>query len=156
MRGDLLQAPHDVGVPIDPVVAVGGRLFIGHPARWADWGSLLYSLQTGRPAAEKLRGMPFFEYCATDPEFAAVFNNAMTAASGLSNDVALQAYDFTDARLVVDVGGGHGAVLATILRRAPNARTRAEYEQLLRQAGFALTRVIPTVSPISVLEAVAV
>ncbi|WP_048634750.1 methyltransferase [Mycolicibacterium aurum] len=238
-------------------------LFIGHPARWADWGSLAYSVQTGRPAAEKLRGMPFFDYLATDPEFAAVFNNAMTAASGLSNDVALQAYDFTGARLVVDVGGGHGAVLATILRSAPNAkgilydlpevvagagalldrsdvsqrstvaagsfmesvpaggdlyvmkniihdwsdaealtilrniraavtdggklvllemvlperassfighlldlemllmvsgreRTRSEYEQLLGQAGFQLTRVIPTVSPLSVVEAVAV
>lgn len=238
-------------------------LFIGHPARWADWGSLQYSVQTGRPAAEKLRGVPFFSYLATDPEFAAVFNNAMTAASGLSNDVALQAYDFTDARLVVDVGGGHGAVLTTILRSAPHAagilydlpavvdgagalfeeagvahrctvtggsflesvpgggdlyvmkniihdwsdaesliilrnirtaiadggrlillemvlperassfighmldlemllmvsgkeRTRAEYAQLLRQAGFRLTRVIPTVSPISVIEAHAI
>lgn len=97
-------------------------LFIGHPARWADWGSLMYSVQTGEPAAEMLRGMPFFEYLDTDPEFAAVFNNAMTAASGLSNEVALQAYDFTGCRLVVDVGGGHGAVLATILRSAPDAR----------------------------------
>jgi hypothetical protein len=96
-------------------------LFIGHPARWADWGSLLYSVQTGQPAADKLRGMPFFEYLDTDPEFAQVFNNAMTAASGLSNDVALAAYDFSDARLVIDVGGGHGAVLSTILRSAPGA-----------------------------------
>ncbi|MCZ0726876.1 methyltransferase [Mycolicibacterium iranicum] len=97
-------------------------LFIGHPSRWADWGSLLYSVQTGEPASEKLRGMPFWDYLDTDAEFAAVFNNAMTAASGLSNDVALQAYDFTDARLVVDVGGGHGAVLSTILRSAPGAK----------------------------------
>lgn len=238
-------------------------LFIGHPSRWADWGSLLYSVQTGEPASEKLRGMPFFDYLDTDPEFAAVFNNAMTAASGLSNDVALQAYDFTDARLIVDVGGGHGAVLSTILRGAPAAtgilydlpavvagagplleqtgvadrstvsggsflesvpaggdvyvmkniihdwsdadsttilrnirtaiadggrlillemvlperassfighmldlemlltvrgkeRTRAQYEELLRSTGFQLTRVIPTVSPISVIEARAV
>lgn len=69
-----------------------------------------------------LRGMPFFDYLDTDPEFAEVFNNAMTAASGLSNDVALSAYDFTDARLVVDVGGGHGAVLTSILRAAPDAQ----------------------------------
>lgn len=96
-------------------------LFIGHPSRWADWGSLLYSVQTGEPASDKLRGMPFWDYLDTDPDFAAVFNKAMTAASGLSNDVALQAYDFTGARLVVDVGGGHGAVLSTILRAAPAA-----------------------------------
>lgn len=51
--------------------------------------------------------MLFFEYLATDPEFPAAFNNAMTAASGLSNHVALQANDFTDARVVVDVSGGH-------------------------------------------------
>lgn len=97
-------------------------LFLGHPARWADWGSLEYSVRTGRPAADMLRGMPFFDYLDTDPEFAAVFNNAMTAASGLSDDVALQACDFTGARLIVDVGGGHGAVLATVLRGAPEAR----------------------------------
>lgn len=97
-------------------------LFIGHPARWADWGSLEYSVRTGEPAADMLRGMPFFDYLDTDPEFATVFNNAMTAASGLSDDVALQACDFTGARLIVDVGGGHGAVLATILRSAADAR----------------------------------
>lgn len=97
-------------------------LFIGHPARWADWGSLDYSVRTGEPAADMLRGMPFFDYLDTDPEFAEVFNNAMTAASGLSNEVALQAYDFTKHRLVVDVGGGHGAVLASILRSARQAR----------------------------------
>ncbi|AFM16939.1 hydroxyneurosporene-O-methyltransferase [Mycolicibacterium chubuense NBB4] len=97
-------------------------LFIGHPARWADWGELLYSVQTGLPASDKLRGMPFFEYLETDADLAEAFNNAMTAASGLSNEVALNSYDFTGARLVVDVGGGHGAVLATILRSEPAAR----------------------------------
>ncbi|PQE02691.1 hydroxyneurosporene methyltransferase [Mycobacterium sp. EPG1] len=96
-------------------------LFIGHPARWADWGALSYSVQTGQPAADMLRGMPFFEYLDTEPEFAAVFNDAMTAVSGLSNEIALQAYDFTAARLIVDVGGGHGAVLSRILQSAPAA-----------------------------------
>jgi hypothetical protein len=97
-------------------------LFFGHPARWDDWGNLLHSVQTGEPAAVKLRGMPYFEYLQTDPELARVFNNAMTAGSGLTNEVALRHYDFTGFRLVVDVGGGHGAVLATILRSAPGAR----------------------------------
>ncbi|TRW84853.1 hydroxyneurosporene methyltransferase [Mycolicibacterium sp. 018/SC-01/001] len=97
-------------------------LFIGHPARWADWGNLDYSVRTGEPAADMLRGMPFFDYLDTDPEFAQAFNNAMTAASGLSNDIALQAYDFSGCRLAVDVGGGHGAVLAAILQKAPQAR----------------------------------
>jgi hypothetical protein len=97
-------------------------LFIGHPIRWADWGSLEHSVRTGKTAFAELHGKPFFDYLDTDPEFAAVFNKAMTAGSGLADDVALAAYDFRDRRLIVDVGGGHGSVLATILRGAPDAK----------------------------------
>nr|WP_231976659.1 acetylserotonin O-methyltransferase [Mycobacterium sp. E740] len=97
-------------------------LFIGHKARWEDWGELLHSVQTGEPAAVKLRGMPYFEYLETDPELAQVFNNAMTATSGMTNEIALSQYDFTNFRLIVDVGGGHGLLLSTILKYAPQAR----------------------------------
>ncbi|PRC45690.1 hydroxyneurosporene methyltransferase, partial [Mycobacterium sp. ITM-2017-0098] len=51
---------------------------------------------------------------------------------------------------------GHMLDLEMLLMVSGKERTRAEYEQLLRQAGFRLTRVIPTVSPISVVEAVTV
>lgn len=97
-------------------------LFIGHPIRWADWGNLEHSVRTGRTAFCELHGRPFFDYLDSDPDFAAVFNKAMTASSGLADDVALGAYDFTGFKLVVDVGGGHGSVLSTILRNAPEAR----------------------------------
>lgn len=97
-------------------------LFIGHPLRWEDWGNLDHSVRTGQTAFSKLRGKPIWDYLAEDPDFAAVFNNAMTAASGLTDEAALSHYDFTGFDLVVDVGGGHGAVLAAILRSAPDAR----------------------------------
>lgn len=97
-------------------------LFIGHPVRWADWGNLEHSVRTGETAFSHLHGSPFFEYLDKDPEFAAVFNKAMTASSGLADEVALGAYDFTGFKLIVDVGGGHGSVLTTILRGAPDAR----------------------------------
>lgn len=97
-------------------------LFIGHKARWEDWGDLLHSVQTGEPAALKLRGMPYFEYLETDPELAQVFNDAMTATSGMTNEIALSQYDFSKFRLIVDVGGGHGLLLSTILRHAPQAQ----------------------------------
>jgi hypothetical protein len=45
-------------------------LFLGHPARWEDWGNLLYSVQTGEPSVAKLRGMPFFAYVKTDSDLA--------------------------------------------------------------------------------------
>lgn len=97
-------------------------LFIGHPLRWEDWGNLEHSVRTGQTATEKLRGMPIWDFLATDPEFAELFNRAMTASSGLTDEAALRGYDFTGARLIVDVGGGHGALLATMLRGAPQAR----------------------------------
>lgn len=97
-------------------------LFIGHPIRWADWGNLEHSVRTGGTATEMLRGMPVWDYLASDPEFAEVFNRAMTATSGLADEAALSAYDFSGFRLIVDVGGGHGALLSTMLRSAPQAR----------------------------------
>jgi SAM-dependent methyltransferase len=100
----------------------GMVLFIGHQARWEDWGNLLHSVQTGEPSVIKLRGMPYFDYLETDHELAQVFNDAMTATSGITNEIALSRYDFTKFRLIVDVGGGHGLLLSTILRRAPEAR----------------------------------
>ncbi len=97
-------------------------LFIGSPEHWAEWGELMYSVQTGRPSPEKLYGKPYFDHLDDAPEQAAVFNNAMTSMAGLANDLVVPAYDFSDFRLIVDVGGGHGSLLSTILRSAPSAR----------------------------------
>jgi hypothetical protein len=96
-------------------------LFLGHPLRWEDWGNLLYSVQTGRPSVEKLRGMPFFEYVETDKDLAEAFNNAMTAGSEFAIYSVLAAYDFTGFRTIVDVGGGHGRLLSMILAKVPDA-----------------------------------
>ena len=96
--------------------------FIGHPRHWADWGSLQHSVQTGEPASDELLGMPFFDYLQTDPEYAGVFNNAMTGVSTMAIENFAPAYDLTDRRLIVDVGGGHGALLGSVLQNAPEAR----------------------------------
>lgn len=96
-------------------------LFIGHPAHWEDWGNFLDSVRTGETAVLKLRGKSFFDYLDTDAELAAAFNNAMSAMSDLATEPVLAAYDFTGFRRIVDVGGGHGRLLATILGGAPDA-----------------------------------
>ncbi|WP_456093738.1 methyltransferase [Mycolicibacterium rutilum] len=110
LRSDAPESMHDM------------VLFIGHQARWEDWGNLLHSVQTGEPSVLKLRGMSYWDYLEQDSELAQVFNDAMTATSGITNEVALSQYDFTNFKLIVDVGGGHGLLLSTILRRAPKAR----------------------------------
>jgi SAM-dependent methyltransferase len=97
-------------------------LFLGHPLRWEDWGNLLYSVQTGKPSVDKLRGMPFFEYIDTDADLAEAFNNAMTAGSEFAIYAVLAAYDFSGFRKIIDVGGGHGRLLSMILAKANAAR----------------------------------
>lgn len=95
---------------------------IGHPSHWEHWGNLLYSVKTGESGAEKLRGMPVFDYLDTDPEYAKVFNDAMTGVSAMAIESAVPAYTFSGHKLIVDVGGGHGALLAAALATAPDAR----------------------------------
>jgi hypothetical protein len=86
------------------------------------YSEMLHSVATGQPAAEKVTGMPVFEYFAREPKLSAVFNNAMTSWSGPTVAAALKTYDFGDIHVLVDVAGGHGQVLTSVLRHYPAMR----------------------------------
>ncbi len=77
---------------------------LGHPEHWEHWGQLLHSVRTGEPAAEKVRGAPIFDYLETNPEYAKVFNDAMTGVSAMAIETAVPLYTFADRKLIVDVG----------------------------------------------------
>ena len=94
---------------------------IGTPEHWEHWSSLLHAVRTGATAADEVRGMPIFEYLETRPEYAEVFNRAMTGVSSMAIESLGSTYDFSDRKLIVDVGGGHGALLGAVLRNAPLA-----------------------------------
>lgn len=114
--------------------------FIGDPAHREHWSHLEHSVRTGETAVGKVRGMPIFEYLDTDPELAQVFNRAMTGASAVAIESAVPAYDFSSSRLIIDVGGGHGALLAEVLRAAPQARgVLFDLPQVVAGAGAAMT-----------------
>jgi hypothetical protein len=112
--GQALRSDYDGSMA--PMIAL-----IGRTEHWEHWGSLLYSVQTGQTAIEKMRGLSAFEYLDTNPEYAAVFNDAMTGVSTMAIQTTVPLYDFTDRKLIVDVGGGHGALLAAVLAAAPQA-----------------------------------
>jgi len=97
-------------------------LWMTDPFHFRVYAETLHSVQTGRPAAEKVTGMPVFEYFAREPRLSSVFNNAMTSWSGPTVAAALKAYDFSGIELLVDVAGGHGHVLTSILRQYPAMR----------------------------------
>ena len=97
----------------------GMALFLPDPFHYRIYAELLSSVQTDTPAAEKVLGMPLFDYLATDPAYSEIFNDAMTALSAPAIGAALVAYDFSRHATIVDVAGGHGEVLTAILRACP-------------------------------------
>jgi hypothetical protein len=89
---------------------------------WRPWSHLIYSVRTGEPAFDHAHGMGVFDYLRADPDASAIFNTAMTNNSLRSGDGIVERYDFSGVRKIVDVGGGHGFLLATILRSNPSIR----------------------------------
>jgi hypothetical protein len=61
--------------------------------------------------------VPIFEYLRAHPEQDRIFSASMASISGPENAAIAIAYDFGRLRTIVDVGGAHGHLLATIIRR---------------------------------------
>jgi O-methyltransferase domain len=96
-------------------------LWTGSEAYRRTWCDLAYSVRTGEPAFVHVYGKPFFDYLAEQPAFAQIFNDVMTSASSDDGTAIAAAHDFSGYRRIVDVGGGHGALLAAVLDRHPVA-----------------------------------
>jgi hypothetical protein len=97
--------------------------FVGSPQHREHWSHLTNAIRTARAVVPELRGKPaFFEYLADEPELADIFNRAMTSSSELAIASVTGAYDFSPYATIVDVGGGHGRLLAAILAATPHAR----------------------------------
>ncbi|PWK66890.1 methyltransferase [Aminobacter sp. AP02] len=86
------------------------------------WSELLHSVRTGENAFQHAHGMGVWQYRAEHPEESVTFDRAMTSLSRLVADAVLDAYDFSPFDVVMDVGGGQGALLAGILKRNPSQR----------------------------------
>jgi len=97
-------------------------LFQGAWPHWSSWGHLSHSVRTGESAYRHVFGKNFYEYCATDPEFAGWFDEALSRMSRNPADALCDMYPFGKAREIVDVGGGLGTVLLQILGRYPHLR----------------------------------
>lgn len=81
------------------------------------WGSLLYSVQTGNSAFEKVYGVDIFNYLQQHPQAANTFEQAMTDLSIYDLQAVSSAYNFTEFNKIVDVGGGRGSLLVGILQQ---------------------------------------
>jgi O-methyltransferase domain len=110
------------------LTVLGDRLRSGAPVSMRSWAlmhgrvagqpfeHMLHAVRTGQPGFDAAYGMPLFEYLAGHPEDAAMFDAAMLERTAAFAPSVAAGYDFSDVRAVVDVGGGHGILLAEILR----------------------------------------
>jgi precorrin-6B methylase 2 len=122
----------------------GWAAFIGRPYYWEAWAHLLHSVRTGENAFHHVHGTDVWGYRSQHAEEGAVFDHAMTALSRDVAEAVVSAYDFSPLGCLVDVGGGQGSLLASILMANPGLRgilfdqphVVARAEQVLRAAGI--------------------
>lgn len=85
------------------------------PDIWAAWGNLLHTTRTGESAFEATFGTPLFQYRELHPDRREIFDAFMRHSPEDRHAAVAEAYDFSGADTVVDVGGGDGALLKAIL-----------------------------------------
>ena len=89
---------------------------------WATWGRLVQSVRTGDSIRKQTSGADGFHHLEDDARGALLFNRAMV---NLTQQLALAVarnLDFSGIGLIVDVGGGYGELIASILRRHTSMR----------------------------------
>jgi SAM-dependent methyltransferase len=103
--------------------------------QWQAWHHFLDSLRTGRPGLANAFGADLFSYLRENPEHGARFNEAMVGMYGGLGQAVVGAYDFSRLNSVIDLGGGTGRLLATILQS--NQRLRGALFELRETASEA-------------------
>ena len=136
----LLRVMTDLGLVAaeDGRFAATGRgevLRVGHPSglrnlalmqtelpNLSAWRHLADAIRSGTSVFEKLHGQSSWQWLASHPEQEAVFNAAMARRAALQATAIRAAVDLSSVGLVVDVGGGQGALLADLLTGAGSLR----------------------------------
>jgi hypothetical protein len=96
---------------------MGGREWHGR-----GWSNLEYCVRTGKQALERIYGAHVFEYLKQNPVEGEIFHDAMTELSMIDGPAVAEAYNFGEIHSIVDIAGGHGFLLATILEKNPHLR----------------------------------
>lgn len=91
-------------------------------AHYAAWGNLKGAVRTGKCAFEEIHQKNCFEYLSGHPKEAAIFFRGLGDYTRYRANTIAEAYDFSKASVIVELGGGQGDLLAAILMRAPKAR----------------------------------
>jgi hypothetical protein len=106
----------DRGESLRPWVLLSARMYRA-------WAGLAESVRTGKGGlGSGGYGQRRWECLERSPEEARLFHNAMGANTAWIARAVLDAYDFSAFRSIVDIGGGNGTLIASILNAYPRAQ----------------------------------
>lgn len=90
--------------------------------RYQAWGDLLHNVRTGETAFDHMFGMGVWEYQALNPEQAKIFDESMANRIAANNSAVLTSYPFSTIDKLVDVGGGNGSFIISLLQANPQMK----------------------------------
>ena len=118
-----------------------GAIFMGEEWHMRVIADMLYSVRTGKPAWGHTHGAEVFDYFAANPAQAEIFNATMTGLSVAVAPAIVEAYDFSEFGTLADVAGGHGYLLAQVLKATPSlGGILFDTPQVIEGAGALLER----------------
>ncbi|HKP24706.1 MAG TPA: methyltransferase [Dongiaceae bacterium] len=116
-------------------------IYTGSAMSWMAWGSMMECLKTGKSGFLAAFGQDIFDHIREHPKSAATFNAFMAAQTAASGAAILNAYSFAGVREMVDVGGGHGSLIAAVLRAHAGMRgILFDMPEVIATAGPALEK----------------
>lgn len=89
--------------------------YAGRPYVWQSWGAMMHSVKTGEASFGHLHGANLWEWRSKQRDETEIFDAAMSELSGAAGRAIASGYDFSAFDVIVDVGGGQGALLAAVL-----------------------------------------
>jgi hypothetical protein len=113
--GETLQADVKGSLRATAIVELGED-------HYSAWENLPHAVRTGETAFDNKFGMPIWKFYETHEENGRNFNQCMVEMTGAVNAAILEAYDFGPFKHVTDIGGGHGALVAAVLKEYPGLR----------------------------------
>ena len=107
------------------------------PVHWQSWEHLPDAVRTGLPRPAEVFGMPAFDWYGRNPDHGEQFGRAMENISRFAAAAVLEAYDFSDAKTIMDVGGGNGSLALAILSRHPGLKGKVVDLPYMQSAAIA-------------------
>lgn len=118
----------------------------GDEWHWRTFGEMFHAVKDGKPAIHHLyQADSYWQYLAQNPESQSLFNQAMINVAKNYHTPFIESYDFSGFTKIVDVGGGEGRLISSILKANPHLhgilydmpQTVVQAAKVLEQEGVA-------------------